>query len=313
MTLNAYVNFAGKCAEAFHYYEKHLGGRIGMMMTHREAPDQSAVKLELKDAVLHARVSIGDSELFGADIPKAQPMRSAYLSLGVQSDAEAERIFSVLADGGEVFIPMQETFFATRFAQLRDRFGINFELDFYAVPDLTLIVRRSAGLLGVQLEEIAATEIARRSRGTPRIANRLLRRVRDFAQVRGAGEATVDVVHQSLALDGVDKFGLDVACIRIGGFLERPREVRDLATWLSPGDAVRLFTACLTAPAFGFRVVYGASANTRLRWDLSPARELGYEPQDDAERFAGEVEGSGGEPHDRHGGSYTARDIGGWA
>jgi uronate dehydrogenase len=107
-----------------------------------------------------------------------------------------------------------------------------------------------------------------------------------------------------------DKFGLDVVCIRIGGFLDRPHHARDLSTWLSPGDAVRLFTACLTAPAFGFRVIYGASANTRLRWDLSPARELGYEPQDDAERFAGEVDG---EPHERHGGSYTALDVGGWA
>jgi PhnB protein len=75
--------------------------------------------------VLHARISIGDTELMGADIPNAQPMRSAYLSLSVQSDAEAERIFSALSDGGEVFMPMQETFFATRFAQLRDRFGIN--------------------------------------------------------------------------------------------------------------------------------------------------------------------------------------------
>ncbi len=61
----------------------------------------------------------------GADIPDAQPMRSAYLSLAVQSDAEAERIFSALSDGGEVFMQLQETFFATRFAQLRDRFGIN--------------------------------------------------------------------------------------------------------------------------------------------------------------------------------------------
>ena len=61
----------------------------------------------------------------GADIPSAQPMRSAYLSLGVDSDPEAERIFSVLSEGGEVFMPMQETFFATRFGQLRDRFGIN--------------------------------------------------------------------------------------------------------------------------------------------------------------------------------------------
>jgi PhnB protein len=125
MKLNTYVNFAGKCAEAFRFYEKHLGGEIGMMMTHGQAPDQSQVNPELKDAVLHARISIGETELMGADIPNTQPMRSAYLSLGVQSDAEAERIFSALSDGGEVFMPIQETFFATRFAQLRDRFGIN--------------------------------------------------------------------------------------------------------------------------------------------------------------------------------------------
>ena len=125
MKLNTYVNFAGNCAEAFRFYEHHLGGKIGMMMTHGEAPDHSHVQPEWKDAVLHARISIGDTELMGADIPNAQPMRSAYLSLGVQSDADAERIFSALSEGGEVFMPIQETFFATRFAQLRDRFGIN--------------------------------------------------------------------------------------------------------------------------------------------------------------------------------------------
>jgi PhnB protein len=123
--MHTYVNFAGTCAEAFRFYEKHLGGKPGMMMTHGEAPDQSRVKPELKDAVLHARISIGGTELMGADIPGAQPMRSAYLSLSADTDGEAERIFAALADGGEVFMPMQETFFATRFAQLRDRFGIN--------------------------------------------------------------------------------------------------------------------------------------------------------------------------------------------
>ena len=107
-----------------------------------------------------------------------------------------------------------------------------------------------------------------------------------------------------------DKFGLDVVCIRIGSFLERPLQVRDLSTWLSRADSVRLFAACLAAPDVGFRVVYGASANTRLHWDLSPARELGYEPQDDAERYAGEVSGGA---HERQGGSFTARDAGGWA
>ena len=125
MKLNTYLNFAGKCAEAFRYYEKHLGGRIGMIMTHGQMPDPSQVNPELKDTVLHAAISIGDTNLMGTDVPNAQPMRSAYLSLAVQSDAEAERVFSALSDGGEVFMPMQETFFATRFAQLRDRFGIN--------------------------------------------------------------------------------------------------------------------------------------------------------------------------------------------
>ena len=125
MKLLTYVNFAGKCAEAFRFYEKHLGGTIGMIMTHGQAPDQGKVDPALKDAVLHARISVGGTELMGADIPSAQPMRSAYLSLGVDSDTEAERVFSALSDGGEVFMRMQETFFATRFGQLRDRFGIN--------------------------------------------------------------------------------------------------------------------------------------------------------------------------------------------
>ena len=125
MKMYTYVNFAGKCAEAFRFYEQQLGGTITMLMTHGQAPDQSKVSPDWKDAVLHARLSIGGTELMGADIPNAQPMRSSYLSLNVESDAEAERIFSALSDGGEVFMPMQETFFATRFGQLRDRFGLN--------------------------------------------------------------------------------------------------------------------------------------------------------------------------------------------
>ena len=125
MKMHTYVNFAGTCAEAFRFYEKHLGGTIGMMMTHGQAPDQTKVDPAWKDAVLHARLSVAGTELLGADIPTAQPMRSAYLTLNVDSETEAERIFKALSDGGEVFMPIQQTFFATRFAQLRDRFGIN--------------------------------------------------------------------------------------------------------------------------------------------------------------------------------------------
>jgi len=125
MRLNTYVNFAGKCAEAFRYYETHLGGKIGMVMTHGQAPDQSQVKPEWKDMVLHATITLGGTELMGADIPKAEPMRSAYLTLNVESDAEAERIFAALSDGGQALMPLQETFFASRFGQARDRFGMN--------------------------------------------------------------------------------------------------------------------------------------------------------------------------------------------
>jgi len=92
---------------------------------------------------------------------------------------------------------------------LRDRFGLMFHLDFYAPEDLRLIVQRSADLLGVDLRADAAAEVARRSRGTPRIANRLLRRIRDFAQVKGHDVVEMEVARASLALEGVDDLGLD--------------------------------------------------------------------------------------------------------
>ncbi|TIC85507.1 Holliday junction branch migration DNA helicase RuvB [Nocardioides sp. GY 10127] len=108
---------------------------------------------------------------------------------------------------------------------LRDRFGFTAQLEFYDPSDLDLIVRRSAGLLGVELEAEGAAEIASRSRGTPRIANRLLRRVRDYAQVRASGVLTRDVAEAALELYEVDALGLDrldrgvidVLCRRFGG------------------------------------------------------------------------------------------------
>ena len=92
---------------------------------------------------------------------------------------------------------------------LRDRFGLLFHLDFYTPAELEAIVRRSANLLGVEIDADAASEIARRSRGTPRIANRLLRRVRDYAQVKGEGSVDIEVTRASLQLEGVDDEGLD--------------------------------------------------------------------------------------------------------
>lgn len=86
-----------------------------------------------------------------------------------------------------------------------------------------------------------------------------------------------------------DRYGIDAVACRIGSFLERPETVRQLATWLSPDDCVRMVEAALTTPAPGFAVLYGISANTRAWWDLAPGRALGYDPQDDAEAFADSV------------------------
>ena len=125
MKLHPYLNYGGNCEPAFRFYEEHLGGKITMMQTHGQQPNAKDVPPEQKNAILYARMSIGETDLMGSDVPsdRFQPMRSAYLSLSVNSMDEAERIFALLSDGGEVFMPMQETFFAFRFAMLRDRFG----------------------------------------------------------------------------------------------------------------------------------------------------------------------------------------------
>jgi len=110
-------------------------------------------------------------------------------------------------------------------APLRDRFGFTGHLEFYSAAELEHVLRRSAGLLGVTLHDDAAHELASRSRGTPRIANRLLRRVQDFAQVRGSGELDLAAAHGALDVFEVDRLGLDrldravleALCRRFGG------------------------------------------------------------------------------------------------
>ena len=94
-------------------------------------------------------------------------------------------------------------------APLRSRFGINLRLNYYDTDTLEKIIIRSAGILRIEIERAAAHEIARRSRGTPRIANLLLRRVRDFAQIKGSGKITLDIARYGLAALNVDAYGLD--------------------------------------------------------------------------------------------------------
>lgn len=110
-----------------------------------------------------------------------------------------------------------------------------------------------------------------------------------------AGEALGSLYH--------DRYGLDVIAIRIGAWFERPRDERMLAIWLSPDDGARLLEAAISVPSPGFRVVWGASANTRGIFSLAEARAIGYEPRDDSEAFA-----DGVEPTDELGRTY----VGGW-
>jgi PhnB protein len=128
MKLDFYINYKGNCREAFLFYEQHLGGKITMISTFRELPDAANIPEERKDDVLHARIEIGGAVLMGADIPQAEPMRSAYLSLRVKSAEEAESLYALLSEGGEIFMKMEQTFFASRFAMLRDRFGTSWML-----------------------------------------------------------------------------------------------------------------------------------------------------------------------------------------
>jgi uronate dehydrogenase len=101
----------------------------------------------------------------------------------------------------------------------------------------------------------------------------------------GVGKVAAEAVMSLYA----DRYGIDAVSCRIGSFLERPESVRNLSTWLSHDDCVRMVEAAITAPAPGYAVLYGISDNTRAWWDLEPGRALGYEPLDDAEEFAHQI------------------------
>ena len=125
MQLHTYLNYGGNCEQAFRFYEQHLGGKITMLRRHGQQPADSGAP---SDWVLHARMELRDTVVMGADIPGAEPMRSAYLTLSVHTVDEAERVYALLSEGGQIFMPMEETFFAKRFAMLRDRFGTSWML-----------------------------------------------------------------------------------------------------------------------------------------------------------------------------------------
>lgn len=126
MQFNAYLNFSGNCEEAFKFYAQCFNGKIEAMIPHEGTPAAAHVPPEWRSKILHARLLIGDAVLMGSDAPPQHYRQPAGFSvnIGVNSVAEAERLFHSLAENGKVQMPLQETFWAARFGMLVDRFGI---------------------------------------------------------------------------------------------------------------------------------------------------------------------------------------------
>jgi PhnB protein len=126
MQLNPYLLFNGQCEVAFKFYEKVLGGKIVSMMPHEGTPAATQVPPEWLKKIIHARLVVGDKVLMGSDAPpdRYQETKGFSISLGVDTPAEAERIFQAFAEKGKVNMPMGKTFFAERFGMLADQFGI---------------------------------------------------------------------------------------------------------------------------------------------------------------------------------------------
>jgi len=124
--LNAYLIFNGNCAEAFRFYERALGGKIGMMMPFSSAPTPQQVPPAHADKIMHASMTIDGNTLMGSDGAPGQPyegMKGFSLSLNYPNVARAEAAFKALAQGGTIGMPLQETFWAAAFGMLTDQFG----------------------------------------------------------------------------------------------------------------------------------------------------------------------------------------------
>ncbi len=170
---------------------------------------------------------------------------------------------------------------------LRDRFGMAFRLDYYTPDELADIVRRSAGILGVPVSDDGAAEIARRSRGTPRLANRLLKRVRDYAQVRHDGQITEDIAAEALAFFEVDHMGLDRMDLAIletlvSKFSGRPVGLNTLAAAVSeePDTLEDVYEPYLLQLGFIARTPKGRQATPRAFEHLGVTPATGLPGQD---------------------------------
>jgi PhnB protein len=125
MKTNPYLSFNGNCADAFRFYEKVLGGKISALMTWADTPMAKEVPAETRSQIVHARMQVDDTVLMGGDAPpgRYEAPKGITVTITVEQPAEADRIFAALSEGGTVTMPIQETFWAQRFAMFTDRYG----------------------------------------------------------------------------------------------------------------------------------------------------------------------------------------------
>jgi PhnB protein len=131
MKLSPHLSFGGQCEEAFQFYERCFGGKIRSMLTYGNSPMAEQVPPEWRGKIVHATLTVGDSELMGADVlpERYEKPRGFHVLLAIADPAEAERIFEPLAKNGTVQMPLQQTFWSVRFGLLVDQFGVSWEIN----------------------------------------------------------------------------------------------------------------------------------------------------------------------------------------
>jgi PhnB protein len=126
MHVQPYLNFDGRCDEALEFYKKALDAKVGMLMRFKDAPDKSMITPGSENKVMHSQVQVGDTTLLMSDgrCTGNANFHGIALAISVDSEAEAEKTFTALADGGQVQMPLTKTFFSPRFGMLSDKFGV---------------------------------------------------------------------------------------------------------------------------------------------------------------------------------------------
>ena len=127
MQVQPYLFFDGRCDEALEFYKKAIGAKVGMLMRFKDAPDRSMISPGAENKVMHAQFEVGDTKVLASDGRcQGRPKFDGFaLTISAKDEAEADRMFAALGDGGQVTMPMARTFFSPRFGMLSDKFGVN--------------------------------------------------------------------------------------------------------------------------------------------------------------------------------------------